>query len=90
MTTKLATEQVGCRLIFGRDGNVISESPVARSTGTTVVVTKLFDALPVRRGEFVRSIKKQYQRAIKILQSYAMIAVGVRIVVTNLTKVRRL
>ena len=89
MTTKLASEQVGTRLDFNRNGTIKSEVQVARSTGTTVTVSKLFDVLPVRRGEFVRSIKKQYQKMVKVLQSYAIIAVGIRIVVTNTGKVRK-
>ena len=71
VTTKQATEQIGTKLIFAKDGSVSSEQPVARSTGTTVVVNNLFEALPVRRGEFIRSIKKHYQKMVKILQSYA-------------------
>lgn len=88
VTTKLDSEGVGCRIVFGRNGNIISETQVARTTGTTVLVTNLFEALPVRRGEFLRTIKKQFQKMVKVLQSYAIIAVGVRIVVTNVGKVR--
>lgn len=88
VTTKLDSEEVGCRIVFGRNGNIISETQVARTTGTTVLVTNLFEALPVRRGEFLRTIKKQFQKMVKVLQSYAIIAVGVRIVVTNVGKVR--
>ena len=86
VTTKQATEQIGTKLIFAKDGSVSSEQPVARATGTTVVVNNLFEALPVRRGEFIRSIKKHYQKMVKILQSYAIIAVGIRLVVTNIGK----
>ena len=89
VTSKLATEEIGCRLSFDKNGNIISESQIARSTGTTVTVNKLFEILPVRRGEFLRTIKKQYQKMIKVLQSYAIIAVGVRIVVTNSGKVNQ-
>jgi DNA mismatch repair ATPase MutL len=87
VTTKLESQEVGCRLNFGTNGSITSEIQVARTTGTTVTVTNLFEALPVRRGEFLRSIKKQYQKMIKVLQSYAIIAVGVRILVTNAGKV---
>ena len=87
MTTKLNEEEVGCRLSFGRDGRVLSENQVARTTGTSVIVLGLFEALPVRRGEFVRTIKKHYQKMVRTLQSYAIIAAGVRIVVTNIEKV---
>jgi DNA mismatch repair protein PMS2 len=83
VTTKIEAEGIGSRLLFGKDGHLLSTNPTARTTGTTVVVSKLFASLPVRRGEFIRTIKKQYQKMIKGLQSYAIIAVGVRMVVTN-------
>lgn len=83
VTTKIEAEGVGSKLLFGKDGHLLSTNPTARTTGTTVVVSKLFSNLPVRRGEFIRTIKKQYQKMIKGLQSYAIIAVGVRMVVTN-------
>ena len=87
MITKLESQEIGCRLNFGSNGSITSKTQIARTTGTTVIVTNLFEALPVRRGEFLRSIKKQYQKMIKVLQSYAIIAVGVRILVTNTGKV---
>ena len=31
-----------------------SQGLVARSTGTTVLVERLFESLPVRRGDFIR------------------------------------
>ena len=55
---------------------------------TTVTVDKLFASLPVRRGEFQRSIKKHYQRLLRVIQSYAIIAVGVKLIVFNISKVR--
>ena len=87
VSTKLESQEIGCRLNFGSNGSITSKTQIARTTGTTVIVTNLFEALPVRRGEFIRSIKKQYQKMIKVLQSYAIIAVGVRILVTNTGKV---
>lgn len=35
-----------------------------------------------------RSIKKQYQKMVKVLSSYAVVSVGVNISVTNISKVR--
>ena len=90
MTTKLDDEEVGCRINFGRDGRILSEDQMARTTGTSVIVNGLFEALPVRRGEFVRTIKKHYQKMVRTLQSYALIAAGVRLVVTNVEKVREI
>eukprot|EP01034_Spumella_vulgaris_P024390 gene24390-30734_t len=61
-----------------------SQKVVARSVGTSVLVERLFERLPVRRAEFQRSIKKHYVKLLKVMQSYALIAVGVKIVITNL------
>lgn len=43
----------------------------------------MFEPLPVRRGEFRRNIKKQYNRLLRGMQAYALISLGVRITVTN-------
>lgn len=83
ITTKHLDSSIGTALAFNRNGSLSSRVPAARSVGTTIILEELFDALPVRRGEFVRSIKKQYQKMVKCLQSYAIISTGVRIVVMN-------
>ncbi len=84
--TKQGTQEIGNTLSFARNGKLLDTKPTPRNTGTTVLVENLFDALPVRRSEFSRSIKKHYQKLIRILQSYAVISVGVKIVVMNFTK----
>eukprot|EP01041_Mallomonas_annulata_P002270 gene2270-4419_t len=89
VTTKQEHQSFGSNLQFGRDGQLISNEAVARGIGTTVRVDKLFQALPVRRSEFERNVKRQYQRMVKILQSYAVIAVGVNINVNNISKSSR-
>lgn len=43
----------------------------------------MFEPLPVRRGEFRRNIKKQYNRLLRSMQAYALISIGARITVTN-------
>lgn len=51
--------------------------------GTTVSISNMFEPLPVRRGEFRRNIKKQYNRLLRGMQAYALISLGVRITVSN-------
>lgn len=51
--------------------------------GTTVSIFNMFEPLPVRRGEFRRNIKKQYNRLLRGMQAYALISLGIRITVTN-------
>lgn len=54
--------------------------------GTTVKVDRLFDALPVRRKELVKNAKREFGKALDLLQAYAVINSGVRIEVKNVTK----
>ena len=34
--------------------SLLSQGLIARSTGTTVLIERLFESLPVRRGDFIR------------------------------------
>eukprot|EP00601_Ochromonadales_sp_CCMP2298_P000296 CAMPEP_0173175434 /NCGR_PEP_ID=MMETSP1141-20130122/3912_1 /TAXON_ID=483371 /ORGANISM="non described non described, Strain CCMP2298" /LENGTH=209 /DNA_ID=CAMNT_0014097681 /DNA_START=71 /DNA_END=698 /DNA_ORIENTATION=+ len=83
VTTKQASQPVGTLLLFNRDGTLQSRAVAPRTTGTTVSVEGLFERLPVRRREFVRSAKKQFQKMVRSVQSYALISVGVKISVSN-------
>lgn len=51
--------------------------------GTTVQVNNLFHSLPVRQQEFKRHIKREYTKALSLLQAYALISQNTRLTVTN-------
>ena len=56
--TKQSHEPVGALLTFDRMGRLASQTIAPRSSsGTTVLVENLFEALPVRRAEFLRYVK---------------------------------
>ncbi|KAF0988033.1 hypothetical protein HZS_4151 [Henneguya salminicola] len=55
-------------------GKQISCSEVARDVGTTVIVTLLFNDIPVRRNELLKNIRSQYSRAEYIIESYGLIS----------------
>lgn len=57
---------------------------VAAKQGTTVVVETLFYNLPVRRKELEKNIKREYNKALALLNAYACISVGVKFSVSNL------
>lgn len=63
----------------------MAEKKTARQVGTTVTVKNLFSNLPVRSKEFSRNIRKEYGKLISLLNAYALIAKGVRLVCTNTT-----
>ncbi|KAM7527075.1 hypothetical protein LguiB_030485 [Lonicera macranthoides] len=83
--TRTKNEQVATHLTFDHSGLLTAESKIARQIGTTVIVKKLFSNLPVRSKEFQRNIRKEYGKLISLLNAYALVANGVRIVCTNTT-----
>ncbi|XP_048138350.1 DNA mismatch repair protein PMS1 isoform X2 [Rhodamnia argentea] len=81
--TRTKNESVATHLTFDHTGLLIAETKTARQVGTTVTVKKLFSNLPVRSKEFSRNIRKEYGKLISLMNAYALIAKGVRIVCTN-------
>jgi len=85
VVTRTADEECGSKLAYDHQGALISQSPAPRSIGTTVAVQNLFSTLPVRHKEFQRGLKREYARLVSLLQAYALITTGVRLVCTNQT-----
>ncbi|CUA73438.1 DNA mismatch repair protein PMS1 [Rhizoctonia solani] len=75
ITTATAEEALmGTVLQFARSGELESLSQkVARQRGTTVLAEKLFAPLPVRQRELERMIKRDFSRALQLLQAYALV-----------------
>ncbi|KIO28268.1 hypothetical protein M407DRAFT_72044 [Tulasnella calospora MUT 4182] len=89
-TTATASEApMGTVLELERSGKLkSSDAKVARQRGTTVTVTGLFAPLPVRRKEFERNAKREFLKALNLLQAYALVPCvqenqGVRLTVFN-------
>uniref|UniRef100_A0A2N9EC26 Sm domain-containing protein n=1 Tax=Fagus sylvatica TaxID=28930 RepID=A0A2N9EC26_FAGSY len=83
--TRTKNEPVATHLTYDHSGLLVAEKKTARQIGTTVTVKKLFSNLPVRGKEFRRNIRKEYGKLISLLNAYALIAKGVRLVCTNTT-----
>ncbi|KAK9086419.1 hypothetical protein Syun_028813 [Stephania yunnanensis] len=83
--TRTKNEPVATHLTFEHSGLLINEKKLARQVGTTVTVERLFSSLPVRSKEFSRNIRKEYGKLLSLLNAYALIAKGVRLVCTNTT-----
>ncbi|KAI8086554.1 mismatch repair endonuclease PMS2 [Halteromyces radiatus] len=73
----------GVRLEYDHRGHLISTTSVARSVGTTIQLHNLFHSLPVRQREFKRNIKREYGKALAVIQTYAIISAGIRMVASN-------
>ena len=84
ITTARADEAPkGTRLDFKTSGELESTQVIASQTGTTVAVEDLFRNLPVRRQELEKNIKRDYGRALGVLQAYACISTQTRISISN-------
>ncbi|KXZ41811.1 hypothetical protein GPECTOR_276g725 [Gonium pectorale] len=83
VVTRTAEQDAGVRLEYDHEGLLTSRSPAPRAVGTTVAVKDLFKTLPVRHKEFLRNIKREFAKAVSVLQAYALIATHTRIIVTN-------
>ncbi|GIL80762.1 hypothetical protein Vretifemale_9813 [Volvox reticuliferus] len=85
VVTRTAEQVAGVRLEYDHEGLLTSQSPAPRAVGTTVAVKNLFATMPVRHKEFLRNLKREFARAISVLQAYALIATHARLIVTNQT-----
>ncbi|KAJ3118647.1 Mismatch repair endonuclease pms2 [Phlyctochytrium bullatum] len=84
ITTATAEDApMAIKLEFDSFGKLANKTPCAREKGTTVSVRGLFESLPVRHREFKKNIKKEFRRCLDVLQSYALIAEGARVHVSN-------
>uniref|UniRef100_A0A1S4GV00 Uncharacterized protein n=1 Tax=Anopheles gambiae TaxID=7165 RepID=A0A1S4GV00_ANOGA len=85
ITTRHSTAPHATKLTLNHEGRIQTRAPCAHPVGTTVSLTNLFATLPVRKKEFQRNIKREFQRMCQILQAYCLVSVGVRIICTNHT-----
>ncbi|CCK68952.1 ATP-binding mismatch repair protein KNAG_0B05200 [Huiozyma naganishii CBS 8797] len=70
---------------YNESGHISGKTITSRNKGTTVQVSNLFHNLPVRQKEFIRTIKRQYQKCISLLQSYSLIQDKINFSVWNIT-----
>ncbi|KAI8062112.1 hypothetical protein BC940DRAFT_309564 [Gongronella butleri] len=74
---------MGVQLEYDHQGRLISNTPIARSVGTTVSVTQLFDTMPVRLQELKRTYKREYAKALTLIHAYCIISTNVRLFAYN-------
>ncbi|KAI0092222.1 hypothetical protein BDY19DRAFT_884632 [Irpex rosettiformis] len=95
VTITTATDEdapMGTVLELDRLGKVKSRSgKVARQRGTTVTISELFKPLPVRRKELERNAKREYGKALNLVNAYALLPCvqengGVRLTCTHQPK----
>lgn len=81
--TRAADSEIGTRLTYDHSGNISNRQSAARELGTTIVVNKLFETLPVRRKELERSQKREFVKLLSTVQSFALLCPHIKILCTN-------
>lgn len=81
--TRHKSADFGTKLELDHRGVIKKKIICARDIGTTVSLSNLFSTLPVRKREFQKNIKKEFNKLCQILQGYCLVAKGVRIICTN-------
>ena len=89
VATRTCADTTATRVDFSPSGDIESSTAAARGVGTTVVVRDLFKPLPVRWREFKKNAKREYGKAVRLLQGYAIAAAGVRVSVAHQVRSRR-
>ena len=87
--TRHSSTTHGTKLEFDHDGTIIKQTVSPREIGTTVILKNLFMNLPVRRTQFVKNVKAEFQKTLLLLQEYCLVLTGVRIICSNRTNDRR-
>lgn len=88
VVTTATAPPMGVSMEMDASGKVRKKHKVARQRGTTVTITNLFLPLPVRRKELDRNSKREFGKALALLNAYALgpccnTSAGVRLTVTN-------
>lgn len=65
------------------NGEIKSKSVSPGKKGTTITISDIFHSLPVRRKDLQKNIKREFIKTTALLQAYAVICLGVRIIVSN-------
>ena len=81
--TRDATKEVGCKINYDHNGKIVAKETCPRSIGTTVKLSELFCTMPVRLKEFLRNLKREFNKMIHHLQAYCLVSTGTRITCIN-------
>jgi len=77
---------MGTRLVYDKNGLIKSKENKARSIGTTVTLEKIFHTLPVRHKEFLKNLKREFNKLVHVVQTYCLISEGIRMSCTHLSE----
>lgn len=77
ITKHTSTDQAK-KIKYNKDGKIIEVCLTARQTGTTVKLENLFSTLPVRRKEFMKNVKREFNKMCQLLYAYCLVSKGIK------------
>ncbi|XP_050351845.1 mismatch repair endonuclease PMS2 [Nymphalis io] len=83
ITTRHKSSQFATKIQYDHKGNITNKTPCSRQIGTTVSLSNLFCSLPVRKKEFHKNAKREFNKMTNLLYAYCLISIGVKITCTN-------
>lgn len=83
VTCTQADAPLAAKLELDFNGEIKSKSVSSGKKGTAITISEIFHSLPVRRKDLQKNVKREFTKAIGLLQSYAVICLGTRITVSN-------
>jgi DNA mismatch repair protein PMS2 len=87
-TVTIVTSQTGTlatKLEFDHNGNITGTSKTPGKKGTIVTFSEIFSQLPVRRKDLEKNFKREFTKAVNLLQAYAIISKGVMITISHVS-----
>lgn len=78
ITTRHNSAQTATRITYDCNGKILEKIPAAREQGTTVKLEKLFSTLPVRRKEFLKNLKREFNKMCQLLYAYCLVSKGIK------------
>lgn len=84
--TRHNSDEFGSRITYDNNGRIIRQEVSAREQGTTVVLSNLFSTLPVRKREFAKNLKREFNKMCHLLHAYCLVCKNIRFSCTNQTK----
>lgn len=74
ITTRFKDSQLGYRLVFGKDNQIVEKVPVSCEVGTIISIKNLFHSIPVRKIDFEKNYKLQYLNSITLINEFSIIS----------------
>ena len=84
VSTKIEDAEIGTKIHYDQNGNILKKFIFPRTRGTTVTVLGLFANVPVRRKFTEQHIKSQVNQLINLISSYALARISIRFSLSNM------